>query len=424
MSEVQSRPDPGVVAAGARGVEANQRAASDALLGVAAASGMRRVVILLWRDIADPDAGGSEMHADHIARQWAEAGIDVTMRTSSPSGHMEVEERGGYRVVRRSSRMSVFATSIRDQLFGRLGPSDGVLEVWNGVPYLSPLWCRQPHVTFIHHVHREMWDLTLPPRLATFGRLLEQRIAPPFYRRSRVLTPSATSKQCIVDYLRLPAANISVVEPGVDPVFTPGGPRSPDPTILAVGRLVPYKRVHKLIDMMSLVRQHVPRARLVIVGDGHQRPALERLIDERDARAHVDLRGRISDAELVTAYRSAWVLTSASIAEGWGLTITEAAACGTPAVVSRVGGHCDAVDENTSGLLATTDDDLVAGLVRVLEDDGLRRRLADGALMGAANRTWAATSLRVLEALAAASDDRRSRSRRRAVGPIAGLRNR
>ena len=234
-------------------------------------SGIRRVHILAWRDHADAEAGGSELHAARVAASWADSGIDVVMRTSAAPGHPIVEHRHGYRVVRRGGRHLVFPGAIVDELTGRLGRHDAVLEIWNGVPFLSPLWSRRPNVTFIHHVHREMWGLALHPGLATFGRHLERRLAPPFYRKTRILTPSQATKDEVVDYMGLPSANIKVIGPGIDERFSPGGRRSATPMIVSVGRLVPHKRFDELIRLMPEVRNRVPDAELVIVGDGHRR---------------------------------------------------------------------------------------------------------------------------------------------------------
>ncbi|MGZ6979738.1 MAG: glycosyltransferase, partial [Acidimicrobiia bacterium] len=87
--------------------------------------------------------------------------------------------------------------------------------------------------------------------------------------------------------------------------------------------------------------------------------------------------------------------------EGWGMTLTEAAACGTPAVVTRIAGHLDAVDEGQSGLLADGRDELRNGIDSVLSDEALRERLAAGAHQHASRFTWAATARGTLEVLAA-----------------------
>lgn len=88
--------------------------------------------------------------------------------------------------------------------------------VGNRCPFLTPVWCSRPKVTFIHPVHRDMGDLALGPALASLGRLIERRIAPPFCRRERILTPSAASEEEVVDYLRLSPHRVRVVEPGID----------------------------------------------------------------------------------------------------------------------------------------------------------------------------------------------------------------
>ena len=134
---------------------------------------------------------------------------------------------------------------------------------------------------------------------------------------------------------------------------------------MAVGRLMPVKRFDALIDAVAEARRTVPGTELVIVGDGAEREHLEDLIQERDATEWVRLAGRLSDDALVDLYRRAWVLASASVAEGWGMTITEAAACGTPAVVTDIGGHRDAVVDGVTGLLVAPEQ-LGAALARVL----------------------------------------------------------
>jgi glycosyltransferase involved in cell wall biosynthesis len=82
------------------------------------------------------------------------------------------------------------------------------------------------------------------------------------------------------------------------------------------------------------------------------------------------------------------------------MTLTEAAACGTPAVATAIAGHADAVLDVESGLLVDDVTDLPAALGRVLGDEVLRSRLGKGALARARWFTWDATARRALEALA------------------------
>jgi glycosyltransferase involved in cell wall biosynthesis len=372
-----------------------------AIADLAHVSGIERVHMLAWRDLDDDEAGGSEVHAHDIAAIWSQAGVRVTMRTSFAEGRPPVAVREGYTVSRRGSRYSVFPRSALAEMTGRLGPCDALVEIWNGMPFLSPLWWRGPGAIWLHHVHGPMWGMTLPAPVAKLGVLLEERLAPPLYRRRPIVTLSPSSKRELVDDLGFRQDAVTVIPPGVDPFFTPGGERSATPLAVAVGRLVPVKDFPRLIGVFARVRARVPDAALVIVGEGYERQALEAQIDRLGARDWIRLPGRISDEQLRDLYRSAWCAASASVREGWGMTLTEAAACGTPSVATDIPGHADAVAAGRSGLLASSDDDLVAAMVTVLTDADRRASLQEGALDRAAELAWEVTALRNFEVIAA-----------------------
>jgi glycosyltransferase involved in cell wall biosynthesis len=372
----------------------------DVLAQIAADAGLRRVHFVAWRDLDDPEAGGSELHAHKVASLWAAAGLDITFRTSAVPGGPSALTRDGYRVLRRSGRYAVFPGAAWEGL--RMGhrPGDALVEIWNGMPFLSPLWYRGPRIVFLHHVHAEMWGMVLPPTLARLGDTVERRVAPRFYRSSRIVTLSESSRREIVEMLHLPEGRVTVAPPGVDERYRPGGHRSPTPLVVAVGRLVPVKRFDALLRALAEVKRQIPDLEAVIIGEGYERPALETLRDELGASEWVRMPGHVSDDELVDFYRSAWVVASSSQREGWGMTLTEAAACGTPAVATDIAGHADAVVDGESGLLVDDLAQLPNALERVLGNEVLRSRLSKGALARARWFTWDATARRALEALA------------------------
>ena len=380
---------------------------------LAAAAGLRRVHLLSWRDVEDVEAGGSEVHAAELARHWAAAGVEVVWRSSYASGHPTVVRRDGYTAIRRAGRYLVFPRAVAAELLGRHGPSDGLLEIWNGMPFFSPLWYRGPRAVMLHHVHAEMWQMVLGeenPSLARLGDTIERRIAPFVYRRSRIVTPSESARDEIVSLLRIPAGRIDVVHNGLGHAFSPGDALTDHPSVIAVGRLVPVKRHDLLIRAAAVARRTVPDLSLTIVGEGYERERLVALIEELDADGWVHLTGRIDQAELVRRYRASWVAASASAREGWGLSLTEAAACGTPAIATRIAGHSDAVRDGVSGLLtAATPDDLGQAIARVLADRELRGRLSAGALDRAATLSWESTALGVMRVLAGQAARHRGR---------------
>lgn len=352
--------------------------------------------MLAWRDLDDVDAGGSEVHADHFMRRWAEAGLEITHRTSFAEGLPERAERNGYRVVRKGSRYSVFPRGVGSAIV-HSRRFDALVEVWNGVPWMSPVWCHKPRITFLHHVHGPMWDQILPGPMAFMGRAVEARLAPPFYRRTLTLTPSDATRDELLG-LGFRPDRVVAVNNGVDDMFSPGGRRAEEPTVVCVGRLAPVKRQDQLIDAAAVAKQRVPGLRLVIVGEGPLRPVLEANVARHHAHDWITLAGRLEHEELIDLYRSAWLVTSASLAEGWGLTLTEAAACGTPAVATDVNGHRSSVVDGVTGVLVPLER-LGDTMADVLLDTPRREALGAAALARARTLTWEASATGVLQAL-------------------------
>ncbi|HEX5588385.1 MAG TPA: glycosyltransferase family 4 protein [Acidimicrobiia bacterium] len=375
---------------------------------IAAEAGLERVSILAWRDLDDPEAGGSEVHASNIAALWTEAGLQVTMRTSYAANRPVITYRDGYRVIRKAGRYMVFPRAILSEMMGWHGGRDGLVEIWNGMPFFSPVWSRTPSVTWLHHVHAEMWKMSLPPRMATFGNFVESRLAPPIYRHTDIVTLSESSRRELVHDLKFSNERITVVPPGVDAHYTPGGTKSPTPLVVAVGRLVPVKRFDLLIEALVAIKPRHPELRAVIAGEGYCREELEAQVHAADADDWISLPGRVDEAAKVDLYREAWVLGMTSSREGWGMIITEAAACGTPAVVTRVPGFIDAVVDGETGFFGESRAELAAALDLILTDDDRRARMSTAALAHARQFTWEATARGTLEVLAKAALRHRS----------------
>jgi glycosyltransferase involved in cell wall biosynthesis len=378
---------------------------------LAASAGIRRVHALAWRDLDDDEAGGSEVHIDEIAKRWAAAGVEVTLRTSFAEGRPQEATRDGYKVIRRAGRHTVFPRAAFAEAIGRTGRRDALIEIWNGMPFLSPLWCRGPRIVFLHHVHAEMWNMALGDRLGPVGAWFESHLAPPLYRGTHVVTLSESSKREMVDDLGFADERVTVVHPGIDPRFCTSAEveRSDRPLVVACGRLAPVKRYDMLVRAAARARRQVPDLQLQIVGEGYMRPDIEAAIAEVDGGDWVTLHGHITDAELVDLYRSAWLVASASAREGWGMTLTEAAACGTPAVATRIAGHADAIVDGASGVLADDEAGLAEAMADVLGDPHRLDQLRQGALARAAALTWGQTATQVMRVLSDEVSRRRTR---------------
>lgn len=155
-----------------------------------------------------------------------------------------------------------------------------------------------------------------------------------------------------------------------------------DPTVLFVGRLVERKGVAHLIEALAQLRDH---SRLVVVGDGPERPRLEARARELGVADRVLFRGKVSDAELRGAYQAADVFVLPSVldsrgdTEGLGVVLLEAMNYGVPVIASRIGGIVDIVRDNETGILVSPGDAaaLAAALRALLTDAPRARRLGE-----------------------------------------------
>lgn len=365
-----------------------------------------RIRVVSLRDLDDPEAGGSEIHVNKLAAEWVAAGHDVVIRTSAVPGGPTVVDRDGYRVVRRGSRLGGLVRSPLSEVFRRQGERDVLIEVWHGINFFGPLWCRGPRIAIAHHVHGEQFRYVLPAPAARAAEVIERVVSPRLYRSTPLVTLSSSTRRELIELGHRPA-NVHVVPPGVDARFRPGGTRSPHPTILTVGRLMPQKRVDEVIEALRPVRERFPDLEHVVVGTGPDEARLRGLAPD-----WVTFAGRVDDDDLVRRYQSAWVVASASVAEGWNMTLTEAGACGTPAVASRIAGHVDAVIDETTGLLAGGRASFTAALVRILADAALRAQLGEAAIRHAAQHTWENAAASVLELVMSAAAPRGPRRAR------------
>lgn len=362
------------------------------------AAGVRRIHVLAFRDRDDPLAGGSEEHATQVCTHFARAGRQVTLHTGRVPGAPERTERNGFRVVRRGGRVGVFLTTALDVRLGRLGPGDGIVEIFHGVPFFAPLWTKTPQVGLVHHVHLGTWDDLLPGWPGRVGHVIERFAVPAVYRRRRLVTAAPSARDEIVEHYGADPDRITVAPHGIAERFSPGGSRSSTPLVVAVCRLMPQKGVEELIRALARAKALVPELEATVVGDGPHRDRFEDVARAAGAE-WIHWAGRVSDGELVDWYRRAWVVASASRREGFGLTLTEAAACGTPTVATRIPGHVDAVADGRSGLLADSTEALADRIVDVVRDDDLRARLSQGALQHAARFRWEEAAATLLGAL-------------------------
>ncbi len=344
------------------------------------------ILLVNWQDRQNPQAGGAEVHLFEIFRRLAAAGHRVRLVCSGWQGaepSAVVEGVAVQRVGRRNTFALLGRGAVRRAI--RAERPDVLVEDINKLPlFLAregiPFCAIVPHL-FGETVFREAsWPVAAAVWLA-------ERPLPAAYRGSAFHAISESTRDDLVAR-GIPASSVRVIHPGVDSTSLtpdPAGRREPLPTFLYVGRLKRYKGIGFSIRALAEARRSRPELRLVVAGAGDYLDELRRLAADQGQAEAVDFRGFVSEAEKIGLFRSAWANIFPSPKEGWGITVVESAACGTPSIASDSPGLRDSVQDGTTGYLVRHGD-VAALAARMLE---LAASPSQVARLGAAARRFA-----------------------------------
>lgn len=377
----------------------------------------RHVLILNWRDTRNPEGGGSEVYVERMAGELAARGQRVTLLCAAHDhGPAEEQTPGGVTILRRGTRHTVYLRAAMSYLAGAvglgrlsrrgLGRPDVVVDVVNGVPFLSRLYSRKPVVVLVHHVHREQWPVVIGRLRARLGWWIESRLAVRVYRACRYVTVSEATRRELTA-LGVEPERVTIVHNGTPELRKPDVTRSAEPTLLVLGRLVPHKRVEVALRTVARLRDALPTLHLTVAGTGWWDEHLRATAAELGILDHVTFTGFVSQERKQELLAQAWVALTPSLKEGWGLTIVEAAALATPTVAfAHAGGVAEAVVDGFTGLLADDEEQFSKLVGELLTDESRRMAMGSAAQAHARSFTWQASGDRLAHLIAAEIDPR------------------
>lgn len=354
------------------------------------------ILLVNWQDRLNPQAGGAEIHLFELFRRMVERGHRVRLVCSGWKGAPARAEVDGIEVHRVGGRHS-FAIrgrgAVRRAL--RAEPPDLVVEDINKLPLYLPTLTDLPFGVIIPHLFgTTAFEEASWPMAATV--VAAERAIPRVYRRAGFHVISESTRDDLVAR-GIPASRIVVIHPGVDSQAyrpDPSLDRTDPPSFLYVGRLRRYKGVGVAIEALALARKSRPDLRLRVAGTGDDRPRLERLAEDSGVAGAVEFLGFVSEAEKVRLLRTTWANLFPSPKEGWGITIMEAAACGTPSIASNSPGLRDSVVDGETGHLVPHGDAaaLAEAMLRLASDGGTVSALGRAARAHAERHSWDAAA--------------------------------
>ncbi|MFL5383147.1 MAG: glycosyltransferase family 4 protein [Longimicrobiaceae bacterium] len=351
-----------------------------------------KLLVVNWQDLANPQAGGAEVHLHEIFGRLARRGHQVTLLCSGFPGAKAADEADGMRILRTGGRHS-FTLAAAPCYRRHLARErfDVVVEDLNKVPLFTPYWVKRPLVLLVHHLFgaTAFREASVPFAAATW---LFERPIPRVYRGLPAQAVSESTRDDLVAR-GLRREDIRVIHNGVDVDFfrpDPSVPRAPEPTFLSVGRLKKYKRIDHAIEAVALLKSRGVSVRLRIAGKGDDEPRLREAVGRLGVGDRVTFEGFVTEEGKRDLMRQGWATVQPSPKEGWGITNVEAAACGTPTIASDSPGLRESVVHGQTGLLYPHGDieKLAAALERLASDLAEVARLGEGAHRFAQGFTW------------------------------------
>lgn len=339
--------------------------------------------------------GGAEIFTHEIAKRWVEAGHQVILCTSSFTGCQTEEYSDGIKIVRVGSGRFSFYKKAK-QFFEITFPKekyDIVIDEINTRPFFAPEFAKNCKVVaLIHQLAKEYWFYEVPPPVSWIGYYFLEKHWLSKYRDVLTVTVSESTYN---DLAGLGFKNVVIVPEGLN--FTPVDnlpQKLGHPVIIYSGRLTKAKRPNHALEAFKLVKQKVPDAELVFLGDGLLMPKLQ-----KKAVSGVKFCNKLSNGERRSELEKGWVLVNPSVREGWGLNVIEANALGIPCVAYDVPGLRDSVKDGVTGLLAQPENisQLAEQITSLLLDAEKRQLLAGNALEYSKNFSWDKTASAFLE---------------------------
>jgi len=305
-------------------------------------------------------AGGAEVHLHKILGRFVELGHSVTLFTTNyflPSDSKqkirapENEVIDGIEVIRCGGDLLFPLNCLLKvpKLIKKFEP-DIIYEDLNKLPLLSPRITKIPKLIQILH----LWKFSIFKEASfpvAFAVWLSEKTIPLFYKNCHFATISPSGKKELCE-LGIAKEKISVIYCGMDSKYFENEKiRDKSPYFLWLGRFRKYKGVWVAFEAFKIFAKKHPDIKLLFAGSGPEEAKMRLKAKEWGLADRVEILGLVSEEQKIELMNKALGILQTSYKEGWGLTVIEAAACGTASIASNVSGLCDSVKDKETGLL-------------------------------------------------------------------------
>lgn len=336
------------------------------------------ILILSWRGIGHPHAGGAEVSTHEHAKAWIKAGHKVTLFTSYYSGAKREEEIDGVQIKRYGRQVfGVQIEAFKWYVFKDHPKFDLIIDQFHGIPFFTPLYIRAKKLGFIHEVTKEVWKLNpWPPpfNIIAFavGTTVEPLIFKYLYFNIPFMTVSESTKKDLT-FWGIAENNITIIHNGIN-IFKIKTTikKEKKKTLIFLGSLSKDKGIEDAIKVFSLIDKKQNDWQFWIIGkaDVKYLKVLKNLANKLNLDNKLKFFGYVGEREKYELLTRAHILINPSIREGWGLVVIEAAAVGTPTIGYKVVGLKDSILDNRTGVLTkkNTPEEMAENVLELMSD--------------------------------------------------------
>ena len=307
---------------------------------------MVKILWLAHRDPMNPRAGGAERTIYEVCTRLVKKGHKITLLTGGWKNCKSIEYLDGIEIHRVGEKVG---PHLALPVFLLKNHYDVVVnDLGHAVPWISSTVLNKNNIVFFRHLHARSLPGQVNPLTAKLITAIEKCYFI-FYHDTIFVTESSTSRRDLLG-LGIKDKRIVMNPPGVDRQLFHPAVRTQYPTLVYFGGMRKYKRPQESLYLLKSLLNKMGSIKLFIIGTGPEEQNLRELVSELNLQDYAIFKGRVSIEHLTDIVASSWLNVHTSITEGWGLSILEASAAGTPSVAYEVPGIVDAIENGINGL--------------------------------------------------------------------------
>lgn len=356
------------------------------------------ILVLSWRDIKHPLAGGAEQVMHEHAKAWVRAGHKVTHFSSKLNGLLDSEaidgiqfKRSGYQYLGVQVAGFFYYLKNRKEI-------DFVVDEFHGIPFFTPLYVRKPKIAVIQEIARNVWFLNplhWPMNwLIGLAGFLSEPFVFLFYKKMPFITASISAKADVTK-MGINANNITVIPHGVrleGGRWKLEGGKSKIKTIIYLGVLSKDKGIEDAIKCFAILNK-AGQFNFWVIGKPETKDygqKIKQLVAKLGLSGKVKFWGFVPQDKKFELLSKAHVLVNPSVHEGWGLVNIEANSMGVPVVAYHSAGLIDSVKDNFSGIVCKKNmpEELAKKILEIFNDETKYKNLKRGAFLWSQNFSW------------------------------------